>query len=1185
MGSGILKTCRKLFAYTLLGGGTFTFAALLLTSPVQAAAGINQQVNFQGRLLNSQGAVVPDGYYNIEFKIYENGDGLSANDATPAGSPGTLLWTEDYYNYSPSSLQGVEVTNGFLSVQLGSTCSFTGGSCQGHTNSAINWNQDTLWLSMAVGNTSDCTQQNPTDFQTQCGADSEMLPMKRLSSSVYALDSLNSDLLGGYSSGQYVQLGIAMQTDNSSNASIAINKTGTGSLVDLQSNGIDAFTINATGDATFGANANHTLSVATAGASTAGQSLSVIGGAAGTGGSALAGGDLSLTAGAGGGTNGNGGNLNLNAGTANGTGAAGTITIGTVASQITIGGASTGSTNVTVGTGSSASSGSTTVQAKGNVTIATNGTTRATYDTNNHLYFGNGITSSSPSGFTLSTTGSNVTGVAGGALTIQAGSGTVGNANGGNLNLDGGAGIGTGTNGLVVLQTPTFEATINDPNCYPGGSLAAANCTVAQATVDDSSTVIIGFSASGQTAYLPNPTNTTPGRVFYITAANGSQDFTLSVNGGGTGNEVAMRQDSSATMVWNGTAWGAAGASSSTDLQAAYDNTLQSAGGAELIVSHTSNTDGLTIRDSLTNPTSGPLVSIQNNSAATLFSVNNNIVEYSEDGGAEIAGNTSGTFPANSWSAVGAASVSRYTTVGSYIATGQGSVSVGSTTANDGVKDTLSTTLDANQHYNVSFAARLGSGNVTFSTMNVYYSVDGTTQSVSCITGQIVPTSEWTKVNCAFAAPASGITASNAILIEQSDPTVRTFYIDNLSVTISADYSYDTDGGVDNGTNFTTNWPAVNGATVTRSTTTGEAASDSAEVQTSGANQGVSNLLSINPLQNTLYRVTVYVATSATNFNDFTVEYTPNNGTNTIGCVDYNTQTIANSTTTFTEVTCNIETDGTAVTTPYVYFMQGSSDATASTYYVDSFSYTLETDTTPNVQVGGGVNGGPVTLLTLDRAASAPIASNNDAFLGSMYYDTTLNEIQCYEAGGWGSCGASPNTVVTISPEYTNAVMHGTGVGTMTSDICSSTLHINDGTSGQATICGSNETYNFYKWTSPQASAQTYSIYVTYQLPDTFKTFASGQSSLMGRTDSTNSTVQYSIYKNDASTGLTQCGPIVPVSTGSVSSWQTGAATGAADPSTCGFSPGDSIVFKIDVVASQDADAYVGNLNFTFSHK
>jgi len=186
---------------------------------------------------------------------------------------------------------------------------------------------------------------------------------------------------------------------------------------------------------------------------------------------------------------------------------------------------------------------------------------------------------------------------------------------------------------------------------------------------------------------------------------------------------------------------------------------------------------------------------------------------------------------------------------------------------------------------------------------------------------------------------------------------------------------------------------------------------------------------------------------------------------------------------------------------------------------------------------------------------------------------------------GWGACGSSPDTIVTISPEFTNAVLHGTGIGTMVSDLCSDTLNINDGSSGQPNVCGTNETFNFYRWTSPQPSAQTYGVYVTYQLPASFKSFESGSTSIIGRTDSANSTMEYQVFRDDSSTGLTTCGPAVLVSSGVVSSWQPGLATGTADPSTCGFVPGNSIVFRINVTASQNANAYIGNLNFKFSNK
>lgn len=1175
----MLNVRRKIYISFLTVGLFFAYA-LFITPPAHAATGINQQINFQGRLLNSQGATVPDGFYNIEFKIYQDGDGQSVGDTTGAPA-GSLKWTEDYLN---ANSKGVLVKNGFLSVQLGSITAF---------GASVNWNQDTLWLSMNIAGTgAACTPYSA------CSPDGEMTPMKRLSSNPYAL---NSSLLGGLGSTQFLQIAQGVQTDASSSTnSIYLNKTNTGNIVDLQSSGSDAFIITNNGDATFGANANHTLSVATSGAAVAGKSLTVAAGAAGTGGSALAGGNLVLAAGAGGGTNGAGGNVTIDAGLHNGTGIDGTISLGSVtASTIQIGSitlssgtqavnvgtnnTSGGTTNVTVGAGGSATGGTTAIQAKGAVTVATNGVTRATFDTSNTFYLGNGITAPTPNNFSISGTGSSVTAVAGASVTIQGGNATVGNANGGGVTLTGGTGIGTGVNGLVVLTTPTFSTTSNDPNCYTSGALVTTTCTIAAASLNSTSAILVGFTQTGQTASLPNPTITTAGRVVYVTAANGSSDFTLSVNGGGTGNSIAMRQNTSATMIWNGSSWTAAGASSSTTLQSAYDNTLQSAGGAELIVSHTSNTNGLTIRDSTVNPVNNTLLSVQSSSAAVLFSVNSNVNEYSSDSGAETAGSGGVTsFPTSTWGAIGSATVSRYTTVGNYIATGQASASTLTTaTANDGIKNTLSSALTANTHYNVSFTTRLTSG--TFTDMNVYYSVDGTTASVLCTSGQAVTTSVWTKVNCAFAAPASGITTSNALMIRQTTGVVRTFYVDNLSVTIAANYNYATDGGVDDNTNFATNWTAVASSTVTRSTAVGNDASDSAQVVTTAANQGVRNKLSINPLPSTLYRVTVYAASTTTGFNTFTAQYSRDGGTSFVGCADYNTQTVSSSLTGFTQITCYITTDATAPTNPYVYFTQ--TDATGRTFYVDTFSMNLSAKTTPNVQIGGGINGGPATLLTLDRAASAPIASNNDALLGSMYYDTTLGKLQCYEATGWGACGSSPDNIVTISPEYTNAVMHGTGVGTMSSDICSGTLHVNDGTSGQPTICGTNETYNLYKWTSPQASAQTYSIYVTYQLPSTFRTFSSGQTSIMGRTDSTNSTVQYGVYRNDSSLGLTQCGSTVAVSTGSVASWQVGTASGAADPSTCGFIAGNSVVFKIDVIASSNANAYVGNLNFTFNNK
>lgn len=278
---------------------------LVLSAAAHAAVGINPTINFQGRLLTSTGAVVPDGYYNIEFKIYQDGDGTTAGD-----TGGTLKWTEDYINNGGTS--GVQVTNGFLSVNLGSITAF---------GTSIDWNQDTLWLSMNVaGTATTCTA-----FGTgTCLADGEMLPMKRLTSTPY---SLNSGLLGGKSAGNFTQLGQGLQTDASNNSSIYINKTGTGNIAQFQNAATDVFTISNAGDLSLGSNAAHNISVAASASNIVGKQLTLAAGSGGSG-TGAGGGTLTLRGGDAGGTNGNGGNLELYGGNGTGTGVDGVVQIG-----------------------------------------------------------------------------------------------------------------------------------------------------------------------------------------------------------------------------------------------------------------------------------------------------------------------------------------------------------------------------------------------------------------------------------------------------------------------------------------------------------------------------------------------------------------------------------------------------------------------------------------------------------------------------------------------------------------------------------------------------------------------------------------------------------------------------------------------------------------------------------------
>lgn len=151
-----------------------------LPKTVIAAAGINQQMAFQGKVVLANGTNIPDGTYNFEFKIYDGG--------TATGG-GTLKWTEDRLI---GGTGGVVVTSGTFTVNLGSVNAF-GGS--------VDWNSDTLWLSLQVGNTSSCTIT--TTFTANCAGDGEMSPYIRLTAVPYAFNAMQ---LGGVAASGYGQL-------------------------------------------------------------------------------------------------------------------------------------------------------------------------------------------------------------------------------------------------------------------------------------------------------------------------------------------------------------------------------------------------------------------------------------------------------------------------------------------------------------------------------------------------------------------------------------------------------------------------------------------------------------------------------------------------------------------------------------------------------------------------------------------------------------------------------------------------------------------------------------------------------------------------------------------------------------------------------------------------------------------
>ncbi|HWQ60460.1 MAG TPA: hypothetical protein VN420_04960, partial [Candidatus Fimivivens sp.] len=117
---GKTKHISKIALYSgiLVILGIFSFSQEAL-----AATGINSQINFQGKVVNTDGTNVANGNYNMIFRVYT------------ASSGGSAIWTETWN----SGTAQVGVTDGIFQVALGTYTSFPG---------SIDFNTDNIYLTV-----------------------------------------------------------------------------------------------------------------------------------------------------------------------------------------------------------------------------------------------------------------------------------------------------------------------------------------------------------------------------------------------------------------------------------------------------------------------------------------------------------------------------------------------------------------------------------------------------------------------------------------------------------------------------------------------------------------------------------------------------------------------------------------------------------------------------------------------------------------------------------------------------------------------------------------------------------------------------------------------------------------------------------------------------------------------------
>ncbi|MGF7228986.1 MAG: beta strand repeat-containing protein [Candidatus Saccharibacteria bacterium] len=256
----------KLLALGLIG--IVSILGVIVGPHRQATAVTSSTINFQARLMTASGTIVPDGNYNVDFKIY-NALTSSGSSSTSCSGDTACLWSE-----TRTSGNQVHVVNGYLTANLGSVTALP----------SIDWSQS-LWLTMNIGGTGGSpvwdgemsprltltavpyafsagqlttntgTFSSTLNFTTPTANRTISLP--DASGTVCLQSSASCGFALSSGSGSYIQNGVATQAANfnvqaSSSGSVAAilqaNAAGAGDILDLKNGaGTPVATFSSTG--------------------------------------------------------------------------------------------------------------------------------------------------------------------------------------------------------------------------------------------------------------------------------------------------------------------------------------------------------------------------------------------------------------------------------------------------------------------------------------------------------------------------------------------------------------------------------------------------------------------------------------------------------------------------------------------------------------------------------------------------------------------------------------------------------------------------------------------------------------------------------------------------------------------------------------------------------------------------
>ena len=199
-------------------------AISLYSLPAFAATTLPTKMNFQGRLTNSAGDILTNGTYNMRFKIYDTASG------------GSVQWSEDRL---VSAGQGVTVSNGQFSVQLGSVSSLP----------ASIFASNSRYFEVELPTPATATSSSPS------WTEGPMSPRNQLATSAYAYNAETLDGIDGSSFGQLSTANTWTNTNtfrpsSNSTSSFAIQASDSTNLLIADSSNSRVYIGNSTADST-----------------------------------------------------------------------------------------------------------------------------------------------------------------------------------------------------------------------------------------------------------------------------------------------------------------------------------------------------------------------------------------------------------------------------------------------------------------------------------------------------------------------------------------------------------------------------------------------------------------------------------------------------------------------------------------------------------------------------------------------------------------------------------------------------------------------------------------------------------------------------------------------------------------------------------------------------------------------